>query len=66
MWLSKGIIDATDEYILSWMLAEITLSYQERIEISVKSNLDKAKKIKAGMIIGLCSPLILAASMFLL
>ena len=50
-WLNRGTIDGGDN-ALPAMLAYITHHHHERIEISVKSNEQKARWITAGIVFG--------------
>ena len=56
MWLAPGVIDG-DENAVPAMLAYLTYYHQERIEISIRSNRQKASWIDAGIILGALAPL---------
>ncbi len=64
MWLNQGIIDSTNEQHLYVMLAYITFHYQNRIEVSIKSNDAKTKLIRFGMYAGIFAPVALIISYF--
>jgi hypothetical protein len=58
MWLNRGTIDG-DDSALGLMLAYITYHHQSRIDVSNASNRAKALRIRAGIIVGICAPLVL-------
>ncbi len=57
MWLNAGTIDGPDT-VLPTMLAYITFYPQGRIDTSVASNREKARRIKAGIYAGIIGPVL--------
>ena len=55
MWLRKDTIDGPDSR-LGLMLAYITFYHQERIDMSVESNLNKARWIRRAIFCGIAAP----------
>lgn len=64
MWLDQGIIDSANDQHLYVMLAYITFHYQNRIDVSIKSNDSKTRLIRFGMYAGMLAPAALIVSYF--
>jgi hypothetical protein len=56
MWLRSGVIDGGENAVPA-MLAYLTYYHSERIEISGRTNIQKARWIDAGIILGALAPL---------
>lgn len=61
MWLNRGTIDGEDS-VLPLMLAYITHHHKNRIAKSITENNRKACLIRAGIVLGLLSPIVLFVS----